>query len=160
MEFAADAKTEELTIRLLSFMDEHILPAEPVFAEEAGAMRARGRGWSRPPVIAGLKAEARRQGLWNLFLPGRHGSSGERYGAGLTAGNKGAHSEIQAIKIIVPPMAEWVIGKAVQAHGAAGRSQDSPLAVLWAQARTLRLADGPDEVHRRSRARREPRKYR
>jgi len=77
-----------------------------------------------------------------------------------TAGNKGAHTEIQAIKIITPAMAEWVIDKAITAHGAAGVSQDFPLASLWANARTLRFADGPDEVHKRSLARRELRPYR
>jgi len=77
-----------------------------------------------------------------------------------TVGNRGAHSEIQAIKIAVPSMTEWVIDKAIQAHGAAGVSQDTPLAVLWASTRTLRLADGPDEVHKASLARRELRKYR
>jgi acyl-CoA dehydrogenase len=76
-----------------------------------------------------------------------------------TVGNKGAHTEIQAIKIGVPSMAEWVLDKAIQAHGAAGVSQDTPLAHLWASARTLRLADGPDEVHRASLARRELRRY-
>jgi acyl-CoA dehydrogenase len=76
-----------------------------------------------------------------------------------TVGNKGAHTEIQAIKIATPPMTEWVLDKAIQAHGAGGVSQDFPLASLWSHARTLRLADGPDEVHRRSLARRELRKY-
>ena len=76
-----------------------------------------------------------------------------------TVGNKGAHSEIQAIKIGTPAMAEWVIDKAIQAHGAAGVSQDFPLAQLWASARSLRFADGPDEVHKRSLARRELRRY-
>jgi acyl-CoA dehydrogenase len=76
-----------------------------------------------------------------------------------TVGNKGAHSEIQEIKIATPAMAEWVIDKAIQAHGAAGISQDFPLAQLWASARTLRFADGPDEVHKRSLARRELKKY-
>jgi acyl-CoA dehydrogenase len=76
-----------------------------------------------------------------------------------TVGNKGAHTEIQAIKIAVPAMAEWVIDKAIQAHGAAGVSQDTPLANLWANARSLRLADGPDEVHRASLARRELRRW-
>ena len=76
-----------------------------------------------------------------------------------TVGNKGAHTEIQAIKIATPAMAEWVIDKAIQAHGAAGVSQDFPLAQMWASARTLRFADGPDEVHKRSLARRELRKY-
>jgi len=76
-----------------------------------------------------------------------------------TVGNKGAHTEIQAIKIAVPSMAEWVLDKAIQAYGAAGVSQDTPLAQLWSGARTLRLADGPDEVHKASLARRELRKY-
>jgi acyl-CoA dehydrogenase len=77
-----------------------------------------------------------------------------------TVGNKGAHTEIQSIKIGVPAMAEWVIDKAIQAHGAGGISQDFPLAHAWAAARSLRFADGPDEVHKRSLARRELRKYR
>jgi len=75
-----------------------------------------------------------------------------------TVGNKGAHSEIQAIKIVTPAMTEWVLDKAIQAHGGGGVSQDFPLAHLWASARTLRFADGPDEVHKRSLARRELRK--
>src|ERR1700683_204153 len=77
-----------------------------------------------------------------------------------TVGNKGAHAEIQAIKIAVPSMTEWVIDKAIQTHGAGGVSQDFPLAQAWAGARSLRFADGPDEVHKRSLARRELAKYR
>jgi acyl-CoA dehydrogenase len=77
-----------------------------------------------------------------------------------TVGNKGAHTEIQSIKILVPQMTEWILDKAIQAHGAGGVSQDFPLAALWAHARTLRLADGPDEVHKRSLAYRELKKYR
>ncbi|MEU6074321.1 acyl-CoA dehydrogenase family protein [Micromonospora sp. NPDC047074] len=76
-----------------------------------------------------------------------------------TVGNKGAHTEIQAIKIATPAMAEWVIDKAIQAYGGAGVSQDTPLAALWAQSRSLRLADGPDEVHRSSLAKRELRRW-
>jgi acyl-CoA dehydrogenase len=77
-----------------------------------------------------------------------------------TVGNKGAHTEIQAIKIAVPVGVEWILDKAIQVHGAGGVSQDFPLAGWWAAARSLRLADGPDEVHRRSLARRELAKYR
>jgi len=77
-----------------------------------------------------------------------------------TVGNKGAHTEIQSIKILVPQMTQWIMDKAIQAHGAGGVSQDFPLAALWAHARTLRLADGPDEVHKRSLAYRELKKYR
>ncbi|CAN3978745.1 acyl-CoA dehydrogenase family protein [Kitasatospora purpeofusca] len=77
-----------------------------------------------------------------------------------TVGNRGAHTEIQAIKIATPRTVEWILDKAVQAHGAAGVSQDTPLAALWAFNRTIRIADGPDEVHKRSLARRELRGYR
>jgi acyl-CoA dehydrogenase len=77
-----------------------------------------------------------------------------------TVGNKGAHTEIQAIKIETPAMAEWVIDKAIQVHGGGGVSQAFPLAQMWANARSLRFADGPDEVHKRSLARRELRKPR
>ncbi|MEV0328102.1 acyl-CoA dehydrogenase family protein [Micromonospora echinospora] len=76
-----------------------------------------------------------------------------------TVGNRQAHTEIQAIKIVVPETVEWIIDRAVQAHGAAGVSQDTPLARLWSRARALRLADGPDEVHRQSLARRELRRH-
>jgi acyl-CoA dehydrogenase len=76
-----------------------------------------------------------------------------------TVGNKGAHTEIQAIKIVVPEMAEWVLDKAIQVHGGGGVSQEFPLAHMWAGARTLRLADGPDEVHKASLAKRELRKH-
>ncbi|MFF0557237.1 acyl-CoA dehydrogenase family protein [Streptomyces sp. NPDC004266] len=76
-----------------------------------------------------------------------------------TVGNQGAHTEIQAIKIATPRAVVDIIDKAVQAHGAGGVSQDFPLAELWAAARTLKLADGPDEVHQRSLARRELKKY-
>jgi acyl-CoA dehydrogenase len=72
-----------------------------------------------------------------------------------TVGNRGAHTEIQAIKIAAPSTVEWILDKAIQAHGAGGVSQDTPLAQLWVGARALRLADGPDEVHRRGLARRE-----
>ncbi|MEU2493813.1 acyl-CoA dehydrogenase family protein [Streptomyces sp. NPDC087659] len=76
-----------------------------------------------------------------------------------TVGNRGAHTEIQAIKIATPRAVVDILDKAVQVHGAGGVSQDFPLAELWAAARTLQLADGPDEVHQRSLARRELKKY-
>ncbi|MEV8020909.1 acyl-CoA dehydrogenase family protein [Streptomyces sp. NPDC086554] len=76
-----------------------------------------------------------------------------------TVGNKGAHTEIQSIKIATPRTVVGILDQAVQLHGAGGVSQDFPLAELWAAARTLRLADGPDEVHQRSLARRELKKY-
>jgi acyl-CoA dehydrogenase len=67
-----------------------------------------------------------------------------------TVGNKIAKSEIAMIKVIAPNMALQIIDWAIQAHGAGGVSDDFPLAYAWAHQRTLRLADGPDEVHRNS----------
>jgi len=64
-----------------------------------------------------------------------------------TAGNKEARSEIAQIKVVAPRMALRVLDRAIQAHGGAGVSDDFPLSKAWAHARTLRLADGPDEVH-------------
>jgi acyl-CoA dehydrogenase len=65
-----------------------------------------------------------------------------------TVGNKGARAEISMIKVVAPNVALQVLDRAIQAHGGAGVSQDFPLAAAWANSRTLRLADGPDEVHR------------
>ena len=65
-----------------------------------------------------------------------------------TVGNKAARAEIAMIKVVVPSAALRVIDRAIQAHGAAGVSEDFPLASAWAHTRTIRFADGPDEVHR------------
>ena len=65
-----------------------------------------------------------------------------------TVGNKAARAEIAMIKVVAPNVALRVLDRAIQAHGGAGVSQDTFLAYAWAQSRTLRLADGPDEVHR------------
>ena len=75
------------------------------------------------------------------------------------AGNKAARREIAMIKVQAPQMALKIIDDAVQAHGGAGVSQDYELAGMWAGIRTLRLADGPDEVHNRTIARMEFGKY-
>jgi acyl-CoA dehydrogenase len=65
-----------------------------------------------------------------------------------TAGNKAAKAEIAMIKVVAPTMACQVIDWAMQVHGGAGLCQDFPLAQYYAHVRTLRFADGPDEVHR------------
>jgi acyl-CoA dehydrogenase len=65
-----------------------------------------------------------------------------------TVGNKAARAEIAMIKIIAPNVTLRVLDRAIQAYGAAGVCQDTFLAAAWANSRTLRLADGPDEVHR------------
>jgi acyl-CoA dehydrogenase len=76
-----------------------------------------------------------------------------------TVGNKVARAEIAMIKVIVPNMALRVIDRAIQAHGGAGVCDDFHLAKAWAHARTLRLADGPDEVHTEAIAKVELKKY-
>src|SRR6266516_455831 len=94
MDFGYDARTEELRGTLLAFMDSHVYPAERTFADQVAAAEAAGDIWQRPAVIDELKAQARRQGLWNFFLtvrkrgPDGHGDQigeiAEKHGAGLT----------------------------------------------------------------------------
>ncbi|HEY2637934.1 MAG TPA: acyl-CoA dehydrogenase family protein, partial [Solirubrobacteraceae bacterium] len=76
-----------------------------------------------------------------------------------TVGNKVARTEISAIKVAAPNMALKILDRAIQVHGGAGVSNDFPLASMYAHVRTLRLADGPDEVHKLSIARREIRRH-
>ncbi|MGH3148267.1 MAG: acyl-CoA dehydrogenase family protein, partial [Rubrobacter sp.] len=77
-----------------------------------------------------------------------------------TVGNKEARSEIAQIKVVAPNATLRVLDRAIQAFGGAGVSDDTPLAAFWAESRTLRLADGPDEVHRASVAKLELKKER
>lgn len=72
-----------------------------------------------------------------------------------TQGNKAARQEVSAIKVVAPRTALWVIDRAIQVHGGMGVSDDTPLASMWANMRTLQIADGPDEVHKMVIARRE-----
>ncbi len=76
-----------------------------------------------------------------------------------TVGNKAARTEIAMIKVVAPSMALQVLDRAIQAHGGAGVSRDTFLAAAWADVRTLRVADGPDEVHTESIAKQELRKW-
>jgi acyl-CoA dehydrogenase len=75
-----------------------------------------------------------------------------------TEGNKAAASQIAGIKVAVPNIALKVLDRAIQVHGAAGVTQYTPLAAMYAHVRTLRIADGPDEVHKMTIARREIRR--
>jgi acyl-CoA dehydrogenase len=75
-----------------------------------------------------------------------------------TVGNKLARGELAMVKVAVPRMALRVLDRAIQAHGAAGMCDDFPLAAAWAHARTIRMADGPDEVHREAIAKAELKK--
>ena len=74
-------------------------------------------------------------------------------------GNKAARSEIAMIKVVAPNAALKIVDRAIQTFGGAGVSPDFPLAKYWAEARALRIADGPDEVHLESVARNELKKY-
>jgi acyl-CoA dehydrogenase len=76
-----------------------------------------------------------------------------------TVGNRGARIEVSAIKVAAPEVATWVIDRAIQAFGGAGVAQDTLLPELYAVARILQIADGPDEVHHMAIARRESRRY-
>jgi acyl-CoA dehydrogenase len=77
-----------------------------------------------------------------------------------TVGNRGARIEVSAIKVAAPEVATWVIDRAIQAHGGLGVAQDTLLPELYAVARILQIADGPDEVHYMAIARRETQRYR
>ncbi|EPQ44783.1 Acyl-CoA dehydrogenase, short-chain specific [Mycobacterium sp. 012931] len=77
-----------------------------------------------------------------------------------TVGNKHARTEIAAIKVAAPNIALKIVDRAIQVHGGGGVTDDFPLAMAWAHLRTLRLADGPDEVHKRAIVTQELRKYR
>ena len=76
-----------------------------------------------------------------------------------TVGNKVARAEISMIKVVAPNVTLRVLDRAIQAHGGAGVSEDTFLAAAWANVRTLRIADGPDEVHTEAIARQELRKW-
>src|SRR4051794_11734619 len=96
MDFAFDARTEELRAKLLTFMDEHVYPAEAVGREQRAALDS---PWDTPAIVEELKAEARRQGLWNLFLPDTE------YGAGLTNLQYAPLAEITGRSIDLAPTA-------------------------------------------------------
>src|SRR5262245_21354393 len=72
MDFQYDARTEELRAELLEFMDSHVYPAEQGFQEQLAALEDCW-AWDSVAVLAELRGEARKRGLWNLFLPGEHG---------------------------------------------------------------------------------------
>lgn len=133
--FEMTERAAALKQRLEAFTDTEIVPNEAQFFDES----EQGGAWAVQPVIEELKVKARGLGLWNLFmLPGAHGD-----GAGLT-------------NLDCAPLCE-VVDWAIQMHG--GTSNDFGLGVACANARLLRLADGPDEVHRNQIGRLELRRH-
>ena len=123
-------KTRELLQRLQGFFDQHIYPNEERHAREMDAFRRAGNPWQQAPVVEELKILARKAGLWNMFLPHPYKGQG-----GIS-------------KVVAPNVSCKVVDWAIQAHGAAGVSQDFWLAEAYAHQRTVRIVDGPDEVHR------------
>src|ERR1700752_1350823 len=97
MDFAFDARTEELRASLLEFMADWVYPAEPVFRAELAALENRW-AWTSVPVLGELRAQARSRGLWNLFLPGEHG-------AGLTNLQYAPLAEITGRSLLLAPAA-------------------------------------------------------
>ncbi len=75
MDFEPSAKAKDYIGRLTDFMDAHVYPAEPVYAEQLAALEAEGRGHELPPIVQTLKSQAQERGLWNLFLPDESGLS-------------------------------------------------------------------------------------
>ena len=133
MHFEYSDKTKDLMARLQAFMDEHIYPNERNYHQQI----EEGDRWEPLPILETLKEKAREQGLRNLFLPESED------GAGLTNFEDAPLCQI----IGRAPMAPEVLDRAIQVHGGKGVSEDTWLAAAWAALRTLRLADGPDEVH-------------
>ena len=75
MDFEPSAKAQDYVSRLTDFMDAHVYPAEPVYAEQLAELESAGRGHELPPIVQTLKQQARERGLWNLFLPDESGLS-------------------------------------------------------------------------------------
>ena len=75
MDFEPSAKAKDYIARLTDFMDAHVYPAEPVYAEQLAGLEAEGRGHELPPIVQNLNVQAQERGLWNLFLPDESGLS-------------------------------------------------------------------------------------
>lgn len=137
MDFSHTRTVEDLRSRLTAFMQERVLPAEAVVAAELAPEVEQGAvlQW-----IADARTEVNAARLLVLSAAWRMD----------TEGAKQARHDISAAKIFVPQAVKRIIDDAIQVFGAKGLSQDTPLAMLYSQARFLQIADGPDEVHRRS----------
>jgi acyl-CoA dehydrogenase len=108
MDFRHSERSAELQAQVTTFLDEFVYPAEHVFEEQAAANRAAGTPFRTPAVLAGLKDEARRRGLWNLFLPAEGSSPeqvGERHGAGLSVLDYAPIAELSGRSAAIAPEA-------------------------------------------------------
>src|SRR3954471_22261139 len=99
MDFAHRARSLRLQEEVRDFLDEFVYPAEHVFEEQAAANRSAGTPFRTPEVLAGLKDEARKQGLWNLFLPD------EKHGAGLSVAEYAPIAELSGRSAAIAPEA-------------------------------------------------------
>ncbi|WP_375475206.1 acyl-CoA dehydrogenase family protein [uncultured Jatrophihabitans sp.] len=104
MDFAHSERSQALQKQVAAFLDEHVYPAEHAFEEQAAANRAAGTPFRTPAILADLKAEARRQGLWNLFLPRSSNATGNG-GAGLSVVDYAPLAELSGRSLAIAPEA-------------------------------------------------------
>jgi len=94
MDFNHSERSTDLQDQVRVFLDEHVYPAEPAYHEQAAANTAAGDPFRTPEVLGGLKDVARKQGLWNLFLPD------ERFGAGLSVLDYAPIAELSSLRTL------------------------------------------------------------
>lgn len=151
MEFNHNPRSKDYALRVRKFIREQIRPVEEPYLRELREKHRSGdwTRWTIAPIVDELKARARVEGLWNLFLPDA------KLGAGLSTLEYAPVAQETGKSLLL----QRVVDEAIQMHGGAGVSDDVPLTGLFAMARSLRIADGPDEVHRGVIARVELLKY-
>ncbi len=132
MDFRHSDRSQGLQAQVKQFLDEHVYPAEHEFEQQVVANRAAGDPFRTPDVLAGLKDVARKQGLWNLFLPD------ERYGAGLSVLDYAPIAELSGTVGRDRSRSDELFGTRHRQHGAAGhvRHRRAGRAVAQAAARS------------------------
>ena len=102
MDFEPSAKAQDYVSRLTDFMDAHVYPAEPVYAEQLAELESAGRGHELPPIVQTLKQQARERGLWNLFLPDESGLSVTHYAPLAEITGRSPHLAPEALNCAAP----------------------------------------------------------
>ena len=102
MDFEPSAKAQDYISRLTDFMDAHVYPAEPVYAEQLAELESAGRGHELPPIVQTLKQQARERGLWNLFLPDESGLSVTHYAPLAEITGRSPHLAPEALNCAAP----------------------------------------------------------